>query len=80
MANSISKQVCCRCKGDRFEYEGMEGAHIIMPFAIPANTPLSDDNIKMLADMFADFVTKTLREHRKTGGARRTASGLILPS
>ena len=79
MANSISKQVCCRCKGDRFEYEGMEGAHIIMPFAIPANSPLDDESIKKYAAMVADFITKTLREHRKTGGARRTASGLILP-
>lgn len=80
MGLAVSKQVCCRCKGTTFEYEGQEGMHIIMPFAIPADSPLDDASIEKFAAMFADFVRKTLRDTRQNVGVKRTASGLILPS
>ena len=73
----LSHMVCQRCKHDRFSYEGHEGKHIIMPFAIPADSPLDDESIKKFAVMFADMVTRTLREHRKGKGK---SSSLILLS
>jgi hypothetical protein len=77
----LSAACCANCGNTRIVYKTKdageaEKVHLCIPFAIPADTSLDDENVKKLGLMFSMEVVGALLAERKRRG--QTESRLIV--
>lgn len=72
----LSTACCANCGGTRIVYQTKEDnshekQHLVIPFAVPADTPLDDATIKKLGLMFSMEAVGAMMAERKRRGSSR---------
>jgi hypothetical protein len=78
----LSTACCANCGGTRIVYktredDGNEKVHLVIPFAVPADTPLDDASIKKMGLMFSMEAVGAMLAERKHRGQKSSSIKLL---